>query len=166
MVSIFKTLALVGASATIALGFGGGVAPADPLPSIVENAIATPILSTLVTVLTMESQAAVLAALSGDGPFTVFAPTNDAFAAIADTVNTLSAEQISAVLSYHVLPMSIYSKDIPEGTTMVTTLLGQDLEVVNAGGKVTVNGAAVVLADVASSNGVVHVVDAVLIPSL
>lgn len=106
--------------------------------------------------------------LSGDGPFTVFAPTNAAFAALPDgTVDGLlqpeMKDQLTAVLTYHVVAGNVLSSDLSDGQ-VVTTLNGQELTVSIANGVVTINGATVVAADLAGSNGVVHVIDSVLLP--
>jgi uncharacterized surface protein with fasciclin (FAS1) repeats len=137
-------------------------APVDPTPTmnIVELAQNTDILSTLVQ--------AVIAAdlvdpLSGPGPFTVFAPTNDAFAALGSTVDELLKPEKKAdlqkILTYHVVEGKVLSTDLTESD--VPTVEGSDVKVtVNPP---AINGANVVLADVLATNGVVHVIDAVLI---
>ncbi len=104
--------------------------------------------------------------LNGPGPFTVFAPTDEAFAALPDgALDALLLPENQAVLAqiltYHVVPGTVLSTDLASGA--VATVQGEDVEVAVDGG-VTVNGATVVLADVTASNGVVHVIDAVLIP--
>jgi uncharacterized surface protein with fasciclin (FAS1) repeats len=132
--------------------------------TIVDLAVATPELSTLVAAV----QAADLAGtLAGPGPFTVFAPVNTAFEALpAGTVETLlepaNREQLRSVLTYHVVPGRILSSDLTEGAR-VTTVEGTELRISLAGGP-SVNGAGIVAADVMASNGVVHLIDAVLIP--
>jgi len=132
------------------------------LPTIVANAIATPVLSTLVSVLTLPDYAPVLSALSGAGPFTVFAPTNDAFAKAG--VDVSDVEAVTSVLSYHVVQgAAVYSKDL-KAQQNVDTLNGGSIDVRKSPFGVSVNGANVVVADVASSNGVVHVIDSVLLP--
>ena len=108
--------------------------------------------------------------LSGEGPFTVFAPNNDAFAKIpADTLAGLlepeNVDQLKAVLLRHVLPTTILAGDIPEGSTTVDTAGGETITVTNADGAVTIESSAgtatVIATDVIASNGVVHVVDIV-----
>jgi len=118
-------------------------------------------------------EAAVVAAglvetLSGTGPFTVFAPTDNAFAALpAGTIETLLADPTGAltqILLYHVVGAEALSTDLTDGQT-VTTLQGQPVTVtINASG-VFINTAQVVMADVTADNGVVHVIDAVLLPT-
>jgi len=106
-------------------------------------------------------------ALSGDGPFTVFAPTDAAFAALpAGTLDALLADpsgKLTDILKYHVVSGKVLSTDLMDGMT-ATTLLGKDVKVtINAQG-VFINGAKVTVADIMADNGVVHVIDAVLIP--
>ena len=133
-------------------------------PTIVDLAVATPDLSTLVAAV----QAADLAGtLSGAGPFTVFAPVNTAFEALpAGTVESLlepaNREQLRSVLTYHVVPGRIMSTDLTDGAT-VTTVEGTVVTIDLDGGP-SVNGANIVAADIEASNGVVHLIDAVLLP--
>jgi uncharacterized surface protein with fasciclin (FAS1) repeats len=105
--------------------------------------------------------------LNGAGPFTVFAPTDEAFAKLpAGTVEDLlkpeNKEKLQAVLTYHVVPGKIMAADVK--TSNVKTVNGKEAPVKAAGGKVTVGDAKVVKADIAASNGVIHVIDTVLIP--
>ncbi|MGI9290063.1 MAG: fasciclin domain-containing protein [Gammaproteobacteria bacterium] len=107
-------------------------------------------------------------ALKGDGPLTVFAPTDEAFAALpAGTLDSLlkpeNKDQLTAILLYHVVPGKVMSSDL-SGTVNAETLQGSTVEVVASASGVTVNGANVVKADVAASNGVIHVIDAVILP--
>lgn len=104
--------------------------------------------------------------LAGEGPFTVFAPTDEAFAALpAGALDALllpeNKDALSQILTYHVVSGDVMSTDLSSG--MVPTVQGENVDVVVDGG-VTVNGANVILADVKAGNGVVHVIDAVLIP--
>ena len=103
--------------------------------------------------------------LSGKGPFTVFAPTDAAFAKLpAGTVDALLKDvpKLKAILTYHVVSGSVMAKDVKTG--MVKTVNGQSLNVVAGASGVTVNGAKVTTVDVAASNGVIHVIDTVLLP--
>lgn len=105
--------------------------------------------------------------LKGEGPFTVFAPTNDAFAALpAGTVENLlkpeNKDQLTAILTYHVVPGKVMSGDLSNGMT-ATTVQGSDVTIMTEGG-VTVQGANVTTADIEASNGVIHVIDAVILP--
>ena len=104
--------------------------------------------------------------LSGEGPFTVFAPTDEAFAALpAGVVDALLLPENKAVLvqilTYHVVPGMVMAADVTDGD--VATVEGQTIKLSTADG-VTVNGAKVVSADVAASNGVIHAIDAVILP--
>lgn len=105
--------------------------------------------------------------LQGEGPFTVFAPTNDAFAAIQDTVDDLlkpeNKEQLKSVLTYHVVPGELKAADLSDGQEL-TTVNGEKLTVSISGDTVKVGEATVAAADVDASNGVVHVIDKVLVP--
>ena len=106
--------------------------------------------------------------LKGDGPFTVFAPTDEAFAALPEgTVENLlkpeNKDQLIAVLTYHVVPGKIMSSDIAGTVTMVESVQGSELDV-NATDGVTVDGATVVTADIETDNGVIHVIDRVVLP--
>ena len=106
--------------------------------------------------------------LKGDGPFTVFAPTDEAFAALPEgTVENLlkpeNKDQLIAVLTYHVVPGKIMSSDIAGTATMVESVQGSELDV-NATDGVTVDGATVVTADIETDNGVIHVIDRVVLP--
>lgn len=106
--------------------------------------------------------------LQGAGPFTVFAPTDAAFAKLpAGTVEALLAdrEKLTAILLYHVVPGRVMAGDIVRANgAKPATVNGAPLDVMVAGGKVTVNAANVVAADVGASNGVIHVIDTVLLP--
>lgn len=116
------------------------------------------------------AQAAGLAdALKGEGPLTVFAPTDEAFAKLpAGTVENLlkpeNREKLVAILSYHVVPAKATAKDVA-GMSEVATLSGKTLSISTHEGKVKVGQAQVVQADVMASNGVIHVIDTVLIPA-
>jgi uncharacterized surface protein with fasciclin (FAS1) repeats len=105
--------------------------------------------------------------LNGKGPFTVFAPTDEAFAKLpAGTVENLlkpeNKEKLVAVLTYHVLPGKLMAANVT--TTNAKTVNGKKLAIKVDDGEVTVGGANVVKTDIAASNGVIHVIDAVLIP--
>jgi transforming growth factor-beta-induced protein len=132
--------------------------------TIVEIAVGNPSFSTLVKAV----QAAGLAeTLSGKGPFTLFAPTNEAFAALPKgTVEKLlkpeNREKLRKVLTYHVVSGDVMAKDLRSGK--VTTVAGSPVTVKVQGQKVSVNNATVVKADVDATNGVVHVINRVLLP--
>jgi uncharacterized surface protein with fasciclin (FAS1) repeats len=134
-------------------------------PNIVEVAASNTEFSTLV--------AAILAAdladtLSGEGPYTVFAPTNEAFAKLPDgTVAMLllpeNKAKLVAILTYHVVAGDVAAAEVIE-LTEVTTLQGRTAAVVVTEAGVTIDGAKVIITDIDASNGVVHVIDTVMIP--
>jgi len=132
--------------------------------NVVQVAQGTPELSTLVEALTAAELAKTL---EGPGPFTVFAPTNEAFEALGGTLDTLlepaNQEELAEILTYHVVPGELTASELSDGQ-MLETIQGDSLEVKIEGEEVTVNGAAVVEPDVEASNGVVHVIDEVLTP--
>ena len=105
--------------------------------------------------------------LKGEGPFTVFAPTDEAFAALPEgTVQNLllpeNKEKLIAILTYHVVSGKVLSGDL-SNNMMVATVQGGQVKIMTAGG-VTVDGANVITADIETSNGVIHVIDAVILP--
>lgn len=136
---------------------------ASTQPRTVSEVIAAdPELSTLNRLI---REAGLSETLSGTGPFTVFAPNNDAFRAVpAKTMGELAAdkERLKSVLTYHVAPVRATAQDVKPGK--VKTVNGADLALSRAGTFVTVEEAMVTAADKPASNGVVHVVDRVLLP--
>merc|ERR1712166_93551 len=143
-------------------------ATATPLLStgknIVELAVATPELSTLVTAL---KAGALVDTLSGEGPFTVFAPTNEAFAKLSASIlahllDPANVKELDAVLEYHVVSgAAVFSNYLTDGET-IKTVEGQNVTVSIYNGRVFINNALVTTADVAASNGVIHIIDTVL----
>lgn len=133
---------------------------------IVDTAVGAGSFTTLVTAV----QAAGLEeTLRGEGPYTVFAPTDDAFAAVPkETLDALLADPKGAltdVLTYHVVPGKVMSTDLSDGM-MVDTVNGAQLKVtVKDDGTVMINDATVTTADIETSNGVIHVIDTVLVPA-
>ena len=132
--------------------------------TIVDVASANPDFSTLVAAI---GAADLGETLSGEGPFTVFAPTNEAFAALPPGVLDAlllpeNKDALTKILTYHVVSGQVMAADITDGD--VATVEGQNVTLSTADG-VTVNGAAVVTADIVTDNGVIHVVDAVLVPA-
>ena len=133
--------------------------------TIVENAVASPIHTTLVAAVTA---AGLVETLSGPGPFTVFAPTDEAFAAlpagtVEDLVKPENKDKLTAILTLHVLSGAVHAADIAGKTLSPASVNGEDLNVDGTDG-VTINGANVVTADIECTNGVIHVIDAVLLP--
>ena len=107
--------------------------------------------------------------LKSEGPFTVFAPTDEAFAALPEgTVETLlkpeNKDQLVAVLTYHVVPGKVFAKDVVN-LSSADSLQGDSIDIKTAMGKVMVDGATVVATDIAGSNGVIHVIDSVILPN-
>jgi len=138
--------------------------PAD-LADIVDTAVADGRFTTLVTAV---QAAGLVDALKGEGPFTVFAPTDDAFAALPEgTVESLlkaeNLEQLKSILLYHVVEGKVMAADVA-GLSLAPTLLGKDLAVKMDMGSVYINEAKVILTDIETSNGVIHVIDSVLLP--
>lgn len=135
-------------------------------PTVVELAVATPELSTLVTAVVA---AELDEALSGEGPFTVFAPVNSAFAALDEAqLERLLAEDnrelLQKVLTYHVVEGEVMAGDLVDGA-QVTTLQGGTLTI-DLSGEPRVNGARIITTDIVGSNGVVHLIDGVLTENL
>ncbi len=134
-----------------------------PPASIAEIAASTPDFSTLVTAL---EAADLVGTLAGEGTFTVFAPTNAAFEALPEgTVQSLLNDipALTEVLLYHVLGEKLPAADVVSRSS-VTTLAGEDANIVVDGEVVVIAGADVVVTDIPASNGVIHIVDAVMIP--
>jgi transforming growth factor-beta-induced protein len=102
--------------------------------------------------------------LSGNGPFTVFAPVNAAFDDISEALQGLTEDQVAQTLTYHVIADRIESGDIPAGETMIETVNGQSVTINNSNGSVTVDGANVITVDLGGTNGVIHLIDAVILP--
>merc|ERR1712153_56908 len=165
---MYSSLTFLTSSLLMVTGAPGGhyrSAPPAPTKTIAELAIATPALSTLLAAV---KAADLVETLPGEGPFTVFAPTNDAFAKIpADALNGLLAdkEALTAVLLRHVVPgAALKAKDVPHGTTPVKTAGGEEIEVtrnryINI--KSSAGEAGVIAFDILPTNGVVHLVNSV-----
>jgi uncharacterized surface protein with fasciclin (FAS1) repeats len=135
----------------------------DETNTIVDIAVSNPDFSTLVTAL---QEAELVEALAGEGPFTVFAPTNEAFAKIPEaTLNEILAdkEQLTQILTYHVVSGKVMAADVVN-LSAATTLQGGDVAIEVMGNSVMINNANVVQTDIEASNGVIHVIDTVLIP--
>lgn len=143
--------------------------PAEPTPAtpatVVDIATGSPDHSTLVTAVTA---AGLVETLSGAGPFTVFAPTNAAFEKLpAGTVETLlkpeSKNDLTGILTYHVVSGAVKAADLKDGQKLAT-VNGKELTVSIKDGVVMIDGAVVTTADLTAGNGVVHVIDAVVLP--
>lgn len=147
------------------LALAAACAPMATEPDIVDVAAANDQFSTLVAAVTA---AGLVDTLKGPGPFTVFAPTNAAFAALpAGTVETLlkpeNRDELMKVLTYHVIPGRVTSDQLAGQRLSVATVQGQNLHVDGRNG-VRVNRSTVTSADIMASNGVIHVIDRVLLP--
>lgn len=166
--SIFKMMSIAAIAAILSLSFSGckDDEPAPPAPdrNIVQLAQSIPVLSTLVTAI---NTAGLANTLSGPGPFTVFAPTNQAFDNLPDGVlDALLANPaaLAEILQYHVVSGKILSSQLSSGS-VPTLLTGESLTISVSGGSVTINGSSsVTAADNEATNGVVHVINEVLIP--
>lgn len=131
---------------------------------IVDTAVGAGSFTTLVAAV---QAAGLVDTLKGAGPFTVFAPTDDAFAKLpAGTVEDLlkpeNKDKLTAILTYHVVPGKVMSTDLSNGMK-AATVQGGEITIMTEGG-VKVNEASVVTADVAASNGVIHIIDTVILP--
>jgi transforming growth factor-beta-induced protein len=162
---VFKTALAVLA---VSLGLGSrALVKAESMPDkdIVETAVSAGSFNTLVTA---AKAAGLVDALKGEGPLTVFAPTDEAFAKLpAGTVESLlkpeNTEQLKAILTYHVVPGRVTAAEVVN-LTSAPTLNGRSLSISAREGKVTVDNARVVQTDIMASNGVIHVIDAVILP--
>ena len=140
--------------------------PEPVLKDIVDTAVADGRFTTLVAAVTA---AELVDTLKGEGPFTVFAPTDDAFAKLpAGTVEELvkpeNKQKLTDILLYHVVSSKVMAADVV-GLTSATTVLGKDVAIKVDMGNVYVNDAKVIITDIETSNGVIHVIDTVLIPA-
>jgi len=132
--------------------------------TIVDVAVGAGTFTTLVAAVTA---AGLVETLSGEGPFTVFAPTDEAFAALPDgLVEALLLPEnvgaLAAILTYHVIGAEVPSADVAPGA--VTTVQGEDITISAEGDALKVNEATIVAVDVKADNGVIHVIDGVLVP--
>lgn len=133
---------------------------------IVDTAVAAGSFTTLVAAV---QAAGLVDTLKGEGPFTVFAPTDAAFAALpAGTVEDLlkpeNKDKLIAVLTYHVIPGKVMSTDLSEGLK-AATVQGSEVTITLEGGA-KVNGAVISTADIGATNGVIHVIDSVILPPM
>ena len=146
----------------IAILLGLGLAASAQANDIVDTAVAAGSFKTLATAL---GAAGLVDTLKGKGPFTVFAPTDEAFAKIpkADLDALLKDKaKLTAVLTYHVVPGKVMAKDVKAG--QVKTVQGSNITISTSSGNVSVNNAKVVKTDIVADNGVIHVIDTVIMP--
>lgn len=140
-------------------------APAETPKTVVDIAIGSADHTTLVTAV---KAAGLVETLSGDGPFTVFAPVNAAFdnlpaGTLDNLLKTENKSALTGVLTYHVVAGKVMAADLKDGQ-MIKTVNGQELKVTIKDGKVMINDALVTAADLSGSNGIVHVINKVLLP--
>jgi uncharacterized surface protein with fasciclin (FAS1) repeats len=159
----FKNL-MVATIALVALGIGGMQARAAE-KDIVDTAVAAGQFKTLASAL---QAAGLVDTLKGDGPFTVFAPTDEAFAKLpAGTVENLlkpeNKDQLVAILTYHVVPGKVEAADVVK-LDEAKTVNGKMVDIEVKGDTAMVNDAKVTKTDIAASNGVIHVIDTVILP--
>ena len=150
------------ASIAASIAVASGCATTPPPASVADTIARTPQLSTLSKLV---SDAGLTDTLRGPGPFTVFAPTDEAFKSVpAATLTALGndKERLKAVLMYHVVPAKVLAADVKNGPAK--TAQGANVALAKAGAFVTVDDAVVTSADIAATNGVVQVVDRVLMP--
>ena len=170
MVRSTKMLLSIAGAAMLALTTSAGAQMSAPKAmagqkNIVQVAVEAGNFKTLVAAL---QAADLVTALEGKGPFTVFAPSDAAFAKLpAGTVEALlkDPKALAAILTYHVIPGKVMAADvIKAGKVKPKTLNGADLDIEVRGGKVYVNNAMVTATDIVASNGVIHVIDTVVMP--
>lgn len=161
MTKVFlRTAALIGALIVSASVFAGGMKK-----DIVDTAAGAGNFNTLVAAV---KAAGLVETLKGEGPFTVFAPTDEAFSALPEgTVEDLlkpeNKDKLTAILTYHVVSGAVMAADVTGAETMAATVQGQELKINGTDG-VKINDATVTAADVKASNGIIHVIDKVLLP--
>ena len=173
MTSISKILVSASVAAAFAAGMGSAVAGGSSGTSamgstsaqradIVDTAVSAGSFNTLAKAL---KEAGLIETLKGSGPFTVFAPNDAAFAKIpAEQLNALLADKqkLAQVLTYHVVPGKVMAADVSSG--QVKTVEGSPLSIDASGSGVKVNDATVIKTDIVASNGVIHVIDTVVLP--
>jgi|TARA_R110000751_G_scaffold68147_1_gene138769 uncharacterized surface protein with fasciclin (FAS1) repeats len=157
-----KTVLAIVAGATLTFG-----AMSAKAADIVDTAVSAGSFTTLVAAV---KAAGLVDTLKGEGPFTVFAPTDEAFAKLpAGTVEDLlkpeNKDKLVAILTYHVVPGKVMSGDIAGKEMMVKSVQGDTIDV-NAMNGVMVDGATVTSADIEADNGVIHVIDTVIMPGM
>jgi uncharacterized surface protein with fasciclin (FAS1) repeats len=156
--------ALFGCALALPLALGAGMARAA---DIVDTAVSAGAFKTLVAAV---QAAGLVETLKGKGPFTVFAPTDEAFAklppgTVEDLLKPENKAKLQKVLTYHVVPGKVMASDIKPGKQDVATVQGAKVAVAGGAG-VMVNDAKVVKADIAADNGVIHVIDKVIMPPM
>ena len=146
-------------------GFNTSVKADGHMVDLVDTAIAADQFNTLATAL---EAAGLVETLKGQGPFTVFAPTDEAFskidqAILQDLLKPENKDKLTAILTYHVVPGKVMSSDIT-GDMQPATVNGKIIDVKLTNGKVMINESTVIGVDVVATNGVIHIIDTVLLP--
>lgn len=162
MMRTYVVLAILAMFAGVGSAVSAG-AKEEPAKDIVETAMGAGQFKTLVTAV---KAAELVDTLKGDGPFTVFAPTDDAFAKVPkENLEALLKDKkaLAGVLTYHVVSGKVLAADVVKMDS-AKTVQGKSLTIVTKDGKVTVNGVNVVKTDILCKNGVIHVIDGVLLP--
>lgn len=162
-------LAMTAMALTLAIGWNATSAKADhheeTKMDIVDTAVGAGKFKTLVTAV---QAAGLVDVLKGDGPFTVFAPTDEAFAklgddAIAELLKPENKDKLVSILTYHVVSGKVMAADVT-GIKKAETVQGSELKVKVKKGDVYINEAKVIATDIETSNGVIHIIDTVVIP--
>lgn len=144
-------------------GFTNSAIGEEPNKDIVDTAVGADGFKTLVAAV---KAAELVETLKGEGPFTVFAPTDEAFAKIPkEKLEAILTDKklLTSILTYHVVPGKVMAADVVK-LDSAKTVQGKSVTIVTKDGKVTVNGANVIKTDIACKNGVIHVIDAVILP--
>lgn len=161
---VFAAASLLALCATLgAVNPPAAKAEEQPAKDIVDTAVGAGQFKTLVTAV---KAADLVDTLKGKGPFTVFAPTDEAFAKLPkEKLEALLKDKkaLTAVLTYHVVPGKVMAADVVK-LDSAKTVQGQSVNIVAKDGKVTINGANVLKTDIVCGNGVIHVIDAVILP--
>jgi uncharacterized surface protein with fasciclin (FAS1) repeats len=161
----YKTIALVTVLFVLFAGSIASVGAKNHSKTIVDTAISAGSFNTLVAAL---KAADLVDTLNGKGPFTVFAPTDEAFAKLPketldDLLKPENKTRLQSILTYHVVPGKVMAKDVV-GLTSAATVNGKALTISTKDGSVMVDGGKVIKTDIESSNGVIHVIDSVVLP--
>lgn len=164
---ILSTLSpiFLAASLLIPASVDGAKTDDNPTLNIVETAVTAGSFNTLVAAV---KAAGLVEVLSGEGPFTVFAPTDEAFAKIPQaTLDALLADKdaLTAVLTYHVVAGEVRAQDVVN-LTSAKTVNGQEISIQVRDGKVMIDDATVITTDIQATNGVIHVIDTVILPKM
>jgi len=165
MISTILSTAVVASSILLGGTDSGAIPTEEPTQNIVEIAASAGTFNTLVTAV---KAAGLAETLSGEGPFTVFAPTDEAFAQIPEEdLNALLAdkEALTAVLTYHVVAGKVMASDVVE-LDSAETVNGQSVDIKVWDGNVMIDGATVLTTDIEATNGVIHVIDKVILPEM